>query len=545
MNRRDSEQERTQASTKPDVINRVLLKINLANQAECPAIKLTCPNLGDNSGTFLVDTGSEISVLKKSALQSGSNVNSHSILELTGINKLVVNAREQIRLLLNEIEGDMHIVPDDFPIPYDGILGAEFLKRYKATLCFNHDNLIINGQEIALINSPRKKIMLPARSKSLIELDVANPSQGEGYVELLDAGQGIFIGNALVSNRDGKCRLFATNSTVDDIMLSVPPVHLYDYSRPSRALYNIKTNTQSEMDRRVELLSDIVDSKSLNKEETDSILKLLREFPYQFHLPGDKLGHVKDVTHRIRTTTDSPINVKQYRNPFALANEIDRQVDKMVKNDVIEPSVSAFNAPAWVVPKRPGPEGEKKWRLEIDYRALNAVTVNDIQPLPHITEILDQLGGAKYFTILDLASGFFQILMSPQDAHKTAFFTSSHRWQFKRLPMGLKGSPSTFVRALTSILAGLQSVDVFIYMDDMVIFSCSLQDHIIKLRKVLARLKAASLQLQPDKCKFLQKEIIYLGHQISQDGVRPDPDKINAVAKFPTPKSDKNIKQFL
>ena len=113
------------------------------------------------------------------------------------------------------------------------------------------------------------------------------------------------------------------------------------------------------------------------------------------------------------------------------------------------------------------------------------------------------------------------------------------------MPFGLKNAPATFQRLMDKVLTGLQGIELFVYMDDIVIYAKSLQEHNQKLEKLLGRLKTAGLVLQPDKCRFLCKEIGYLGHVISEDGVKPDPNKIEAVSKFPQPKGRKNIKQFL
>ena len=183
--------------------------------------------------------------------------------------------------------------------------------------------------------------------------------------------------------------------------------------------------------------------------------------------------------------------------------------------------------------------------MVIDYRSLNEKTISDAYPLPNICEILNQLGGAKYFSTLDLASGFHQIPMDPDSQSKTAFCTSYGHYEYKRMPFGLKNAPSTFQRMMDQVLSGIQGVELFVYMDDIVVYSSSLEEHANKLKKLLGRLQTAGLTLQPEKSHFLQKQIAYLGHVITQYGVKPDPRKIEAVQKFSRPKTRKNIKQFL
>ena len=175
--------------------------------------------------------------------------------------------------------------------------------------------------------------------------------------------------------------------------------------------------------------------------------------------------------------------------------------------------------------------------MVLDFRALNNKTVSDAYTLPNITEIFDQVGGAKYYTVLDLASGFHQIKMDPQDAHKTAFSTPFGHYEFVRMPFGLKNAPSSFQRLMDTLLKGLQGVILFVYLDDIVIYSNSLQEHERKIKLLFERLRSANLKLQIDKCEFLKRRVNYLGHMLSEDGLSPDPKKIDAVKEFPQPKN--------
>ncbi|XP_036148743.1 uncharacterized protein LOC118647611 [Monomorium pharaonis] len=311
----------------------------------------------------------------------------------------------------------------------------------------------------------------------------------------------------------------------------------------SNLLYFCEINQDNE-DRLFEI-KNLLRLDHLNSEEKDSILSLIARHADRFHLPKENLGATNAAEHSIPTINDVPIHTKQYRFPPVHKAEIDSQVNKLLSSDMIEYSSSPYNSPVWIVPKKPDSLGNKQWRMVIDYRNLNEKTIGDAYPLPNITDILDQLGSAKYFSVLDLASGFHQIPMAPKDAPKTAFSTPYGHYQFKRMPFGLKNAPSTFQRLMDNVLSGLQGNELFVYMDDIVIYARSLKEHEVKFERLMKRLKAANLQLQPDKCEFLRQEVAYLGHIICADGVRPDPNKVEAVIKFPVPKNVKNIKQFL
>ena len=171
--------------------------------------------------------------------------------------------------------------------------------------------------------------------------------------------------------------------------------------------------------------------------------------------------------------------------------------------------------------------------MVLDSRKLNEKTIGDFYPLLNIIGISNQLGSAQYFSVFDLASGFHQIRMSPEDSHKAAFSTPYGHYEFDRIPFGLKNAPATFQRLMDLVLTGLQGTELFVYLDDIVLYANSSEEHEETFNKLMERLSAANLKLQPDKCKILHPEVAYLGHIIDKEGVRPDTKKIRAVKKFP------------
>jgi len=170
------------------------------------------------------------------------------------------------------------------------------------------------------------------------------------------------------------------------------------------------------------------------------------------------------------------------------------------------------------VPKRADASGTQKFRLVVDYRKLNAKTIGNAYSLRDITEILDQLGQAKYFSCLDLAMGYNQIDMNPKDIDKAAFSTKEGHWVYRRMPLWLKTAPATFQRVMNTALSGLTGTRCFIFLDGIIIYANSLEDHDKKLRDVIRRLRQNNLKLQSEKCEFLRKEVTFLGHKVSERG---------------------------
>ena len=257
------------------------------------------------------------------------------------------------------------------------------------------------------------------------------------------------------------------------------------------------------------------------------------------------MSFTNTVKHGFDLKNDKPIFTKSYRYPHVHKEEVAKQINKMLLEGIIRPSYSPWSSPIWIVPKKNDASGKQKWRLVVDYRKLNEQTINDRYPLPNITEILDKLGKCMYFTTLDLASGFHQIEVNPKDIEKTAFTVDFGHYEYVRMPFGLKNAPSTFQRVMDNVLQDLQGKICLCYMDDIIIFSTSLQEHMQSLSKVFERLRRSNLKVQLDKSEFLHKEIGFLGHIVSNDGVKPNPDKIRAVQDFPIPQTEKQIKSFL
>lgn len=282
-----------------------------------------------------------------------------------------------------------------------------------------------------------------------------------------------------------------------------------------------------------------------NQEERDAIRNLCLEFRDIFYCENIPLTFTNQIRHKINLTNENPIFTKSYRYPEIHKAEVKEQISKMLKQGIIQNSTSPWSSPIWIVPKKLDASGKRKWRMVVDYRKLNEKTIDDKYPLPNIADILDKLGRSNYFSTLDLASGFHQIEMEPEDVQKTAFSTENGHYEFKRMPFGLKNAPSTFQRVMDNILRGLQNEICLVYLDDIVIFSTSLQEHITRLRQVFTRLRESNFKIQMDKSEFLKKEVQYLGHVVTTEGVKPNPDKVSAIKKFPIPKTQKEIKSFL
>jgi len=272
---------------------------------------------------------------------------------------------------------------------------------------------------------------------------------------------------------------------------------------------------------------------------------VLRKYRHVFH--DDESAEFKGtdlVEHRIITGDVRPVRKAQYRVPYALREEMESQVRTMLKKGVIEPSTSPWNSPAILVPKK-STDGRPKYRFCVDYRALNKVTQFDTYPLPIFEETVSTLHGSQYFSVLDCYSGFWQVKLAEEDKMKTAFSVPSGHYNFLRLPYGLANSPASFQRLMDLVLRDLVGNEAYVFIDVVIVYGNTIEEHASRLSHVLERFDRAYLQLQPGKCVFAQPQVEYLGYIVSRDGIRASPDKTKAVKNFPIPKNVKEVRSFL
>lgn len=259
----------------------------------------------------------------------------------------------------------------------------------------------------------------------------------------------------------------------------------------------------------------------------------------------DELPPKRAIDHRIETLPDQEPPFKGiYRLSTLELDELKRQLAYLLEKGFIRPSRSPYGAPVLFV-RQPDGAGGIKMRMCVDYRALNKITIKNRYPLPLISESLDRLRDAKIFTKLDLAKGYHQIRVAEDDIPKTAFRTRYGHYEFTVLSFGLCNAPATFCNLMNDVLRPYLDDFVVVYLDDILIFSKTPEEHESHVRAVLQRLREHKLYGQPHKCKFFQDEVTFVGHIVSADGIKTDPAKTRAVHDWPIPKDIHDIRSFL
>ena len=287
-------------------------------------------------------------------------------------------------------------------------------------------------------------------------------------------------------------------------------------------------------------LSQLRLSDSLQPEEKAQIQNLVRKYADCFAWSDTDLGFTDRVKHRIYLTDDHPIKQPYRRVPPSVLSEVKSHIEELLEKGVIRASSSPYSSPIVLVRKKSG-----EIRLCIDYRRINSITKRDSFPLPRIEECLDALGGSKYFSTLDLASGYHQVAMAEEDKAKTAFSCPYGLFEYNRMPMGLCNSPATFQRLMQSVMQEYIFNILLVYLDDLLLYSKTFPDHLKSLETVFARLREVGVKLQPSKCQVAQTKVAFLGHEISAAGIQTDPGKISAIQGWKTPSTAKEVRSFL
>ncbi|KAK7912922.1 hypothetical protein WMY93_013133 [Mugilogobius chulae] len=274
----------------------------------------------------------------------------------------------------------------------------------------------------------------------------------------------------------------------------------------------------------------------LTPEQAASVLRVFDEVPSLF-VP--KPGKTTLVEYVIRLKDSTPIRQRPYRVPQQLVEKLHLEVQEMLKLGVIEPSQSEWCSPVVIVFKKNG-----TLRICIDFRKLNSIAEFDAYPMPRIDDLLERIGAARYITTLDLCKGYWQVPLDKTSRPYTAFRTPAGLFQFTVMPFGLHGAPAMFQRLMDKVLAGCEECSAA-YLDDVVVFSPTWEEHLKHLSLVLKKIAQAGLTLNPSKCEWAREETRYLGYQMGRGQIRPQLDKIEAVMNCPRPCTKKEVRSFL
>ncbi|KAI8507260.1 hypothetical protein Bbelb_146400 [Branchiostoma belcheri] len=504
----------------------------------------------------LIDTGSAISLISERLYNSIPHLRSRPLVkQFTPAQSVTGQVLDTIGVIDLHIHlGDcdtvhpVHVVRD---ADHYAILGWDFCIAQHVVLDAASGTLTIGGQTLPLLTSSQllpsvchasvcRTTLVPPRSIMTIPVlltpGLATRAIPNDYTGLLEPrayeDKGFAIARTVATVND-------TKTICEVINTSDEPVTLKE-AMPLGSFLPIADDDIAEPDPSAATTLPNIDTTHLSPAESRQLTDLLERYNDVFSCHSGDRGRTSLAQHRIITHDSQPIKQRPHRMPVHRQAEVQRQVNEMLDAGVVEPSQSPWASPVVLVRKKNGTH-----RFCVDYRKLNHATVKDAHPLPRTDDTIDALSGSAFFTTLDMTAGYWQVPIHPDDREKTAFTTGRGLFQFTVMPFGLTNAPSTFQRLMELLLAGLDWRSCLAYLDDIILFSRTFEDHLAVLEEVLSRFRSANLKLNADKCKFAQPEVNFLGHVVSRHGVQPDPTNTDKVRNWPTPTSTAHVRSFL
>ena len=503
----------------------------------------------------LIDSGSEVSLLKSSIFEGLKNSKMKlkgSDLTVTQANgqKMRLNGMIHIHIKIGKIEtgSTLYIAPD---LDQTMILGEDWLKINKAQLCFNPNRLTIKGVEIPLGSKTSGEtkiytvdsVKLPPRTaiSCAAKLIPSEPNEENLYQvisteEVIPEEEEIVLVESIVKeNEKGKIPVMLAN--LGNRTISVPKGERLGRVAPIRIRKQVKYIEK----RPIKRSETTIDPRDINvpNEHRQEIEDLIQENIDVIANSDKELGRTQSVQMKIDTGNNPPIKIKPYRTPIHKRKLVEEAVKEMLEAKVIERSLSPWSFPIVVVDKK-----DRGHRFCVDFRALNNITKPLAYPLPLIDDILALLGKATCFSTLDLRSGYWQVALDQADREKAAFVCHTGLFQFRVMPFGLANAPGVFQQLMSIVLGGLEGFSMA-YIDDILVFSSSINEHFQHLQAVFNRLRRHGLKIKLAKCQFLMAETKYLGFVINKQGIKPDDDKVKVIRSMPEPKTVRQVRGFI
>jgi len=382
---------------------------------------------------------------------------------------------------------------------------------------------------------PRQQSFVPARA-TLHNLRDKPPVT---TVEARKLRTGVYIGRTLIPSQHDKARVCIVNTlqkpqllTKGTFLGNLQTAHITESA-------GVEPTAPPESEAVIPKLMDNLPDE-LNLEQREAVEDLLVKYEDIFSRNEFDIGRTPLVEYHIDTGDSRPIRQALRRQPLKHLDAIDENVESMLKHGIVEPAASPWASNVVIVTKKDG-----SLRFCVDYRAVNSVTYKDSYPLPLIDNCLNAMSGASWFSTLDLRSGYHNIPVTEKDRDKTAFVTRRGCWRFTVLPFGMTCAPSVFQRLMDLVLCGLSYQYCLVYLDDIIVFSNTFEDHLIHLEEVFKQLQWAKLKLKISKCSLLARKVAFLGHTVSEAGIEMQQEKINAVLKWPTPKDLTDVRSYI
>ena len=466
----------------------------------------------------------------------------------------------ELRIRLEDMPMDITaVVSPDCDEPY---LGADWLDKYQVNVQSHEGTISVRGRKYKL--QPRKDDphawgviatetqTVPAKSAVIMNAtfrvnsiaDIPPHSRNQNWMaEQAEVQTGVFVSRTLLPQQSDNLPISIINITdkpvqieKGTILTDATPVDV-----PTEQLPENEKSAKSRKRRSYEHLKPLMENLSpdMTRREQDELWDLLKSYADVFSTGKFDLGRTSLVSHKIDTGDAYPVKQRLRKTPWAHQDAIREERKDMSEVGVIKEHSGPWCSNVVIVTKKDGSP-----RFCIDYRKLNELTRKDAYPLPCIETCLDSLAGARYFSTFDLRSGYHQIPMHPESIEKTAFVTQEGTFAFEVMPFGLCNAGATFQRLMDLLMAGITYKICLVYLDDIIIFSRDMKQHMQRCKIVFQRLREAGLKLKVSKCNLVRDSVQFLGHVVSKEGIATDPEKVKAIKEWPQPKDLHELRSF-
>jgi len=448
----------------------------------------------------------------------------------------------------NTCERDAHMNVDFKDMP------AEHATAACSNAAKINNNVVCNLPKRAMFLHINEDTVIPACCNVSMTIKCRKIPDGTYCIEK-NSVDGILVASALVNVKDGNCPIMLLNLTKGNITLTANQI-LSSIEKISTQNLRVRTlmsrderfktephseRVKNQIEHRAVTVADV--NTPVEGDKLRMLINMLNCHRDAIALKGESLGHTHLITHDIKLKDEHKndvVYIKQYKIAHSHQSKLDDAIDEMLKDGIIEETNSPWNSPIILVKKKTG-----DWRPVVDFRKLNSITEPARFPIPEITSLINSLRGSTTFSSLDMVSAFWQVSLSEEASRKTAFSTGKGHFQFKRLPFGLIDSPCVFQSLMNAALNSLLGVSALVYLDDIIIYSKNENEHLGHIVAALKKIRDAGLKIKLQKSEFFKKEIKFLGHVISGDGVKVDDGKFECIKNYPVPKNADDVRRFL
>ena len=513
--------------------------------------------LGSKNVSCLVDTGSSRTIIKKHLLPKSTKIFNCKN-RLTGVNNTNVPLLGEALVQFSSqkysdpIISTVLVVPNSVQLPFPCIIGADICSKYNVKIDFEKKSVLFEDKNCHISQNNNNDIhvhaieefVVPANSASVVNAKV---SKDGVYVIKKNTVCGLLIGESICQTKNRLLPILLLNPKNSNVKISKNKIlsQAEKFSNNEQCYLlqenllnaNVDSSTfkdHSDLNKQCKpqklepITSDMINS-TLNSNDKQRLLAMLNRNRQAIALRDESPGLRDIITHDIRVQPDvKPLYVKQYRTLRRYKEILDSLVDDMLKHGIIRRSTSPWNFPVILVKKK-----DNSFRVAVDFRRLNEITIPFKIMMPKIDELISQLKGAEIFSTLDIVSAFWHIKLSDDAAKKTSFTTRKGKFEFTSLCFGLVDSPAVFNSMLSHVLMDIIGFGVLVYLDDIIVYSKNFTEHINKIDQLLKIFGNAGLKIKLQKCSFGQEQVKFLGHTVSKHGIEMDRSKDSVIRLYP------------